>query len=37
MEQQVQIDATFPNVKDAREVEEALKNLVSKANQYNMK
>ena len=33
LEQNVHIDATFPNVKDAREVEEALNNLVNVASQ----
>jgi len=33
LEQNVHIDATFPNVRDAREVEEALNNLVNVASQ----
>ena len=31
LEQQVHIDAQFPNVKDSREIEEALNNLVNMA------
>ena len=34
LEQQVHIDATFPNVKDAKEIEAALNNLVNVASQY---
>jgi hypothetical protein len=34
LDQQVQIDASFPNVRDSREIEEALKNLVNVASQY---
>ena len=36
LEQNVHIDATFPNVKDAREIEEALNNLVNVASQRVM-
>lgn len=34
LEQAVHIDASFPGVKDAREIEEALNNLVNVASQY---
>ena len=34
LEQAVQIDASFPGVRDSREIEEALKNLVNVASQY---
>ena len=34
LEQKVHIDATFPNVKDAKEIEAALNNLVNVASQY---
>ena len=34
LEQVVHIDASFPGVKDAREIEEALNNLVNVASQY---
>ena len=33
LEQNVHIDATFPNVKNATEIEEALNNLVNAASQ----
>lgn len=33
LEQNVHIDATFPNVKNASEIEEALNNLVNSASQ----
>lgn len=33
LEQNVHIDATFPGVKDAREIEQALNNLVNVASQ----
>ena len=33
IEQNVHIEATFPNVKDSHEVEDALKNLVNTASQ----
>ena len=33
LEQQVHIDATFPNVRDAAEIEAALNNLVNSASQ----
>jgi hypothetical protein len=36
VEQKVQIDATFPNVKDHKEVEQALNNLVNVAAQRAM-
>lgn len=34
LEQKVQIDATFPNVKDSREIEDAFNNLINYASQY---
>ena len=34
LEQAVQIDASFPGVRDSREIEDALKNLVNVASQY---
>lgn len=34
LEQNVHIDASFPNVRDSREIEEALNNLVNTASQY---
>ena len=34
LDQNVHIEASFPNVKDAREVEAALNNLTSRASQY---
>ena len=34
LEQAVQIDASFPGVRDSREIEEALKNLVNVASQH---
>ena len=34
LEQAVHIDASFPGVRDSREIEEALKNLVNVASQY---
>ena len=34
LEQQVHIDATFPNVSDHNEIELALNNLVNSASQY---
>lgn len=34
MEQNVHIDATFPNVRDASEIEAALNNLTNRASQY---
>ena len=33
LEQNVHIDATFPNVRDAKEIENALNNLVNSASQ----
>ena len=36
LEQNVHIQAEFPNVKDASEIEEALNNLVNKASQRIM-
>ena len=34
LEQNVKIEATFPNVQDKYEIEEAFNNLVNKASQY---
>jgi hypothetical protein len=34
LEQNVHIEASFPNVQDRNEIEEALNNLVNKASQY---
>lgn len=37
LEQKVQIDATFPNVKDASEIEQALLGLTDQASQYALR
>lgn len=37
VQQQVSIEATFPNVSDSREIEEALNNLTNQAIQYSIK
>lgn len=37
IEQKVQIDATFPNVRDASEIEEALLGLTNEASQYALR
>jgi len=34
LEQNVKIEASFPNVQDRNEIEEAFNNLINKASQY---
>jgi hypothetical protein len=34
LEQNVKIEASFPNVQDHNEIEEAFNNLINKASQY---